>query len=330
MRKSKTMADSNEIKSITILVPVYNEEESLPNLYARVTEEMGKLDYLYDILFIDDGSRDQSVPILNDIIEKDPRVSLIVMRRNFGKSEALGIAFREVKGDVVITMDADLQDEPSEISRFIEKIEEGYDLVSGWKQERKDPLTKVISSKFFNGLTSFLSGIKLHDFNCGFKAYRNEVTKCVDVYGELHRFIPALAHQEGFSVCEIPVKHNAREFGESKYGRLGLKRFINFLLDPINVLLLTKYTKKPIHFFGLAGVSLFFVGFIIGTYLTFIKFYTGTFQGRYPLLMLVGIMIVVGVQLIIAGLLGEMMSKNFVNDEKNARRISKRSGAMYQ
>lgn len=323
--------DKLKIETVTILVPVYNEEESLHNLYKRLKEEIEKLPYTFDILFIDDGSRDTSVQIIRDYIEKDPSISLITMRRNFGKSEALGVAFREAKGDVVITMDADLQDEPSEIGRFIDKIGEGYDLVSGWKQKRKDPLTKVISSKFFNGLTSFLSGIKMHDFNCGFKAYRNEVTKCVDVYGELHRFIPVLAHQEGFRVCEIPVKHNEREFGESKYGKLGLKRFINFLLDPINVLLITRYTKKPIHFFGMIGVVLFFVGFLIGTYLTFLKFTTGSFHERYPLLMLVGVLITVGVQLISVGLLGEMISKSYVsNNQEESKRVSGKIGAMYR
>ncbi len=315
------MSTSYPIDKVSFLIPVYNEEESLPDLYNRLIEEIDKLSLEYEILFIDDGSTDTSVYIIKDLREKDPNIKLIEMRRNFGKSEALGVGFKEVTGDVVITMDADLQDEPQEIPNFLAKIEEGYDLVSGWKKERKDPLTKVISSKFFNTLTSHLSGIHLHDFNCGFKAYRFIVTQNIEVYGELHRFLPALAHQKGFSVGELVVQHNRREFGESKYGKLGLKRFTNFLLDPINVLLLTRYMKKPIHFFGVAGLSSFFIGLILGTYLTILKLTTGTFHNQYPLLMFVIMMIIVGVQLVSLGLIGEMISHMSINLSQDESKV---------
>jgi glycosyltransferase involved in cell wall biosynthesis len=246
------------------------------------------------------------------------------MRRNFGKSEALALGFNSASGDVIITMDADLQDEPEEIPRFITRLEEGYDLVSGWKKHRKDPITKIISSKIFNSVTSLLSGVKIHDFNCGFKAYKREVVENLDVYGELHRFLPALAYQKGFRVDEIEVKHHKREFGQSKYGKFGLRRFTNFLLDPINVLLLTKYSKKPIHFFGVAGLFSFFIGFIFGSYLTILKITTGTFQGHYPLLIFVALLIIVGVQLVSLGLIGEMISQITIKSGRDEGKVKNR------
>lgn len=316
------MNAASTLKKISMVIPVYNEEGALPALTDKILDVLSKMDNPYEILFVDDGSVDSSASIIKHLRTENPHVKLIEMRRNFGKSEALALGFYSVTGDIIITMDADLQDEPEEIPRFITKLEEGYDLVSGWKKNRKDPFTKIISSKVFNAVVSLLSGVKIHDFNCGFKAYRREVVKNLDVYGELHRFLPALAYQKGFKVSEIEVVHHRREFGESKYGKSGFRRFTNFLLDPINVLLLTKYSKKPIHFFGVAGLFSFFVGFIFGLYLTMLKVTTGTFQGHYPLLIFVALLIIVGVQLVSLGLIGEMISQILIksgNDESKVK-----------
>ncbi|MGD9201028.1 MAG: glycosyltransferase family 2 protein [Chitinispirillia bacterium] len=316
--------DAGTLKRISMVIPVYNEEGSLPSLSEKIIEVLSTLKAPYEILFIDDGSTDNSLSIIKNLRKDNPQIKLIEMRRNFGKSDALASGFNCVTGDIIITMDADLQDEPEEIPRFITKLEEGYDLVSGWKKNRKDPITKIISSRVFNSVVSLLSGVKIHDFNCGFKAYRREVVENLDVYGELHRFLPALAHQKGFRVDEIEVKHHRREFGESKYGKYGFRRFANFLLDPINVLLLTKYSKKPIHFFGVAGLFSFFIGFIFGSYLTILKIATGTFQGHYPLLIFVALLIIVGVQLVSLGLIGEMISQIIIKSGKDEGKIKNR------
>ncbi|MBL7086673.1 MAG: glycosyltransferase family 2 protein, partial [Candidatus Cloacimonetes bacterium] len=220
---------------LSFVIPVYNEEKTLKELHQKMLENIGNKNY--EIIFIDDGSNDNSYNILQRIVREDENVKIIKFRRNFGKSAALQIGFDKAKGDIVFTLDADLQDDPDEIPRFIKKINEGYDLVAGWKKHRKDPITKKISSKIFNLITSIIFRLKLHDYNCGFKAYRNEVIKSIHIYGELHRYIPALAKAKGYKICEIPIKHHKRRFGRSKYG---LERFTRGFLDLLTVTMITK------------------------------------------------------------------------------------------
>jgi len=288
--------------NLSFVIPVYNEEQSLQELHEKIVENIK--DYSYEIIFVNDGSTDNSKVILKQMAEVDKNVKVINFRTNFGKSAALQTGFNKAKGKIVFTMDADLQDDPKEIPRFIEKIEEGYDLVSGWKKNRKDPLTKTIPSKFFNLFTSLMFKLKLHDYNCGFKAYKNEVVKSVTIYGELHRYIPALANAQGFSVTEIPVTHHKRKFGKTKYGA---KRFIKGFLDLLTVNLITKYEKSPLYLFGLTGIITTFLGFVISLYLAVSKIFFGVSLSNRPLLFLGILLILVGIQFISIGLIGEFI-----------------------
>lgn len=290
-------------KLISFVIPVYNENESIRLLYEGIMKEVKKGEIAYEILFVDDGSSDSSAEVIRQLIEQDKSVHLISFRKNFGKAMALETGFRNAKGDVVITMDADLQDDPVEIPQFIAKLEEGYDLVSGWKKERHDPLEKRLPSKLFNKVTSMLSGVKLHDFNCGYKAYRREVVDAVDVYGELHRYIPVLAYRKGFRITEIVVHHNKREFGKSKYG---FERYLRGLFDSLTVAFLGKYYDRPMHLFGKAGLLSGIAGGIICVYLLVIKLMGESIGGR-PLLMLGVLLIILGVQMFSIGFLGDMV-----------------------
>jgi glycosyltransferase involved in cell wall biosynthesis len=295
-------------KTISLVIPLLNEEESIEKLHQKITDVLKRNNYYFEIIYIDDGSTDNSFKKIRHLRDNSgDKVKIIQFRRNFGKAAALSAGFKEAECDLIITMDADLQDEPEEIPKMINKIDEGYDLVSGWKQDRKDPKIKLLSSKVFNFTISSLTGIKLHDFNCGFKIYRQEVIKNIDVYGELHRFLPVLAHQKGFKVGEEKVKHNSRQHGISKYGRSGLRRIKNYILDTINIFLITKYSKKPLHFFGNIGLIFFFIGFIIESYLSYLRLATGSIQNHTPLLMLGILLIIIGTQLISLGLLGEII-----------------------
>lgn len=290
-------------KLISFVIPVYNENESIRLLYQGIMKEVqgGGIDC--EILFVDDGSSDSSADVIKALIGQDERVHLISFRKNFGKAMALETGFRNAKGDIVITMDADLQDDPVEIPQFIAKLEEGYDLVSGWKKERHDPLEKRLPSKLFNKVTSMLSGVKLHDFNCGYKAYRREVVDAVDVYGELHRYIPVLAYRKGFRITEIVVHHNKREFGKSKYG---FERYLRGLFDSLTVAFLGKYYDRPMHLFGKAGLLSGIAGVIICVYLLVIKLMGESIGGR-PLLILGVLLIILGVQMFSIGFLGDMV-----------------------
>jgi glycosyltransferase involved in cell wall biosynthesis len=308
--------NENFNKKLSIVIPVFNEMESLEELNSRITKALSGLSFDYEIVYINDGSTDNSFKILKKIKEQNPKIKIIQFRRNFGKSAALDVAFKEASGDLIITMDGDLQDEPTEIINFIKKIEEGYDMISGWKQNRKDPLIKLISSKIFNLTVSKLTGIKLHDFNCGFKIYRKEVIKNIKVYGELHRFLPVLAHEKGFKIGELKIKHNARKFGKSKYGKLGLRRIKNYLLDPINIILLTKYAKKPAHFFGNIGLLSFGLGSVFFLYLTILWLLGHRPIGNRPLLFLGILLIIIGIQLISMGFLGEIITRQNSKKEK--------------
>ena len=247
-------------RKLTIVIPVYNEDESLRPLYAEIMKHIPELDGLigsYELLFVDDGSSDNSVQVIKELAEQDPNIHAIVFRKNFGKAAALQAAFRAADGDIIITMDADLQDDTMELRGFIEKIDEGYDLVSGWKFNRLDPLEKRLPSKLFNKVTCKMSGIKLHDFNCGFKAYRKEVVKSIDVYGEYHRYIPVLAHRKGFKIAELKVHHNKRQFGKSKYG---FERYLRGLFDSMSSSFLLRYYDRPMYFFGKNGLGLSLAG----------------------------------------------------------------------
>jgi glycosyltransferase involved in cell wall biosynthesis len=290
------------------VIPLFNERQSLEELHQGIVQEMQKLGFTYEIIFIDDGSSDGSFDVIRNLRNQDATVKGIRFRRNFGKSMALNEGFRHITGDVIVTMDADLQDDPKEIPRLIDKLNEGYDLVSGWKQERKDPLlSKNLPSKLFNMALRSVSGLKLHDFNCGFKIYRRSVVEKLHLYGELHRFVPALVHAQGYKVAEIPVEHCARRFGKSKFG---LTRFTHGFFDFLTVIFLTKFLKRPMHFFGGVGSLVSAVGFIICAYLTFLWFLDERIGNR-PLLTLGVLLVIVGMQMMTTGLIAEMVNYRY-------------------
>ncbi len=290
---------------VSFVIPAKNEEGSVELLYKKILEVMTQIHKTFEIIFVDDGSTDFTLQKLKLLHRKDQRVKIICLRGNFGKSIALQAGFELAQGKIIFTLDADLQDNPKEIPVFLEKLEKGYDLVSGWKKKRYDPLTKVIPSRIFNFATSFLTGIKVHDTNCGFKAYKREVIENLNLYGELYRFIPVFAAKQNFKVGEIIVAHQARRFGKTKFG---WERNIKGLLDLITVVFLTGYLRRPGHFFGVLGLLSFFFGFIIGLYIAYLRFTTGSIQYRNPLLFLGILLMIIGVQLISTGLLAEMVT----------------------
>ena len=289
---------------ISVVIPLYNEEESLGELFDSLEAVMKGLGVDYEYVFVDDGSVDKSLLILRELFDRSPHVKVLSFRRNHGKSAALSIGFKEARGDVIITMDADLQDDPAEIPALLKKMHEGSDLVSGWKIDRQDPWTKRLPSKFFNSVTRAMSGLKLHDFNCGLKAYRGEVARSISVYGELHRFIPVLAGWEGFRVDEIEVRHFKRKYGHSKYGG---ERFLNGFFDLITVMFITRRALKPLHFFGRISFVLFVIGLI--PQIVFLVQYIGGAALRVRPIMLGGfVLIIVALQIGSIGLLAEMIS----------------------
>lgn len=302
---------------ITVVVPLYNEAESLPELYAWIKRVMEANHFTFEIIFINDGSTDNSWQVIEDFAQADPHVHGIKFRRNYGKSPALYCGFRAAKGRVVITMDADLQDSPDEIPALYHMItDEGYDLVSGYKQKRYDPLSKTLPTKLFNATARKVSGIhNLHDFNCGLKAYRNEVVKHIEVYGEMHRYIPYLAKNAGFSrIGEKVVHHQARKFGKTKFG--GLNRFVNGYLDLLSLWFLNSFGLKPMHVFGFLGSLMFFLGFIACVVVGSVKLvhlYSGTpapLVTHSPYFFIALTMMILGTQLFVAGFLGELISRN--------------------
>jgi len=299
-------------KMVTVVVPLYNEEDSLVELSVALKKVLDGLKCTWEVLFIDDGSTDKSYQKLQEINKINSRFKCLKFKRNYGKSSALQEGFKAAKGDYVITMDADLQDDPEEIPALIAKLNEGYDLVSGWKKVRHDPFIKKHTSKIFNGVTSKMVGLKLHDYNCGLKGYVRDVVKNVKVYGEMHRYIPALAHLSGFKVTEIAVTHHERKYGKTKYG---LSRFFNGLFDLITVLFTTKYIKRPLHLFGFIGVLSFLAGTGILVYLTVLKFFDATPISGRPLFFVAILMAIVGVQFFSIGLIGEMITKTTVEND---------------
>lgn len=299
---------------ISVVVPVFNEEESLPELTHWISRVMSEHSFSYEVILINDGSTDRSWEVIQKLSELNPYLRGLNFTRNYGKSAALDAGFKRAVGDVVITMDADLQDSPEEIPGLYEMIVGGLDVVSGWKKERHDPISKTIPSKFFNGVTRWISGIQLHDFNCGLKAYRNKVVKNIHVYGEMHRYIPLLAKWNGFpKIGEKVVQHQARKYGYSKFG---LERFLNGFLDLISVSFVHRYKKKPMHFFGLLGTISFLTGFMITCWLIFEKVYglSRGFKVRevvdQPLFFLALVAIIIGVQLFVTGFIAELMTSN--------------------
>ena len=301
--------------NISVVIPLFNEEESLPELCAWIDKVMQKNNFTYEVLLIDDGSKDKSWQVVEQISAENRNIKGIKFRRNYGKSAALNVGFAKAIGDVVITMDADLQDSPEEIPTLYNKIAiEGFDLVSGWKAKRYDPLTKTIPTKLFNWAARKASGIYLHDFNCGLKSYKNTVVKSVEVHGEMHRYIPVLAKWAGFSnITEQVVEHQSRKYGVTKFG---VERFVNGFLDLITITFVSRFGKKPMHFFGVLGTLMFMIGFGLFTYITGGKLYAmfatipakniADMSGFYIALTAM----VIGVQLFLAGFIAEMVSRN--------------------
>jgi glycosyltransferase involved in cell wall biosynthesis len=301
--------------NISVVVPLFNEDESLPELCAWIDKVMQKNNFTYEVLLIDDGSKDKSWQVVEKISSENTNIKGIKFRRNYGKSAALNVGFAKAIGDVVITMDADLQDSPEEIPTLYNKIAiEGFDLVSGWKAKRYDPLTKTIPTKLFNWAARKASGIYLHDFNCGLKSYKNTVVKSVEVHGEMHRYIPVLAKWAGFSnITEQVVEHQSRKYGVTKFG---LERFVNGFLDLLTITFVSRFGKKPMHFFGVLGTLMFMLGFGLFTYIGGAKLYAmiaavpaeniANMSGFYIALTAM----VIGVQLFLAGFIAEMVSRN--------------------
>ncbi|MFN4146443.1 MAG: glycosyltransferase family 2 protein [Runella sp.] len=304
----------SEALDISVVIPLFNEEESLPELTSWIERVMDRHGFSYEILLIDDGSTDNSWPVIQKLAVSNEAIKGIRFNRNYGKTAALQTGFQAVQGSVVITMDADLQDSPDEIPELYRMItEEGYDLVSGWKQKRYDPPSKTIPTKLFNAVTRKISGVSLHDFNCGLKAYKQRVVKNITLYGEMHRYIPVVAKWNGFrKIGEKVVQHQARKYGHTKFG---LERFVNGFLDLLSITFVHRFSKAPMHFFGLWGTLSFLVGFAITFYLIFKKIYLIFLNEPYrnvtdnPLFYLALVAIVIGVQLFLAGFIGEMMVK---------------------
>jgi glycosyltransferase involved in cell wall biosynthesis len=302
---------------ISIVVPLYNEEESLPELMSWIDRVMQAHSFTYEVVMIDDGSRDKSWTVIEHLSTLYPTLRGVKFSRNYGKSAALNVGFGEAQGDVVVTMDADLQDSPDEVPELYRMIiQDGYDLVSGWKQKRYDPITKTIPTKLYNWAARATSGIdNLHDFNCGLKSYRNEVVKSVEIYGEMHRYIPILAKRAGYDrIGEKIVQHQARKYGVTKFG---LERFLFGLLDLLSVSFMTRFSKRPMHLFGGLGVLCFLLGFLITIYLTVAKFAFAVYRMTERPLFYIGLLaIIVGVQLFVAGFLAELVSRS-ASDRNN-------------
>ena len=298
---------------ITIVIPLYNEEDSIPHLHEALDAAIANYGQPAEVIIIDDGSRDRSFALLKEIAQRDPRFTIIRFRRNFGQTAAFAAGFAQARGEFVITMDADLQNDPMDIPLLMAKADEGYDIVSGWRKHRQDRwLDRKLPSMLANRLISNVTDVRLHDYGCSLKVYRTEVLKQVRLYGELHRFIPALASQVGATVTEVPVNHRARQFGRSKYG---ISRTIRVMLDLITVWFLGTYSTRPIHVFGTLGLASMGLGGLFGLYLTFIKLFLGESIGNRPLLQLAILLVVIGVQLVTMGLLGEMITRTYYESQ---------------
>jgi glycosyltransferase involved in cell wall biosynthesis len=314
-RKDEPMKDA---VGLSIVIPLFNEEESVKPLYTQIKEALEPMQQSYEVIIVDDGSTDRSFELLRGLHAQDKRLKVIRFRRNFGQTAAFAAGFEHAQGRVVVTMDADLQNDPADIPRLLEKLEEGYDVVSGWRVERWKSawLTRRLPSMAANRLISETTGVHLHDYGCSLKAYRSEVVKNINLYGELHRFIPAMASWMGVSVAEIPVHYRSRQFGSSKYG---MSRTIKVILDLLTVRFLLSYSTRPIHIFGALGLAMSGVGGILGLYLSVVKLVLGEDIGNRPLLLLAILLMVLGVQMITMGLLGELVVRTY--HESQGKRI---------
>lgn len=309
---------------ISFVIPLFNEEESLPELEAWIRRVMEANTFSYEIVFVDDGSRDRSWQVIEQLLDQNPKIRAIKFRRNYGKSAALNSGFQLAAGDVVITLDADLQDSPDEAPELYRMIsEEGWDLVSGWKKKRYDPIAKTVPSKFFNWVTRRISKISLHDFNCGLKAYKREVVKTIEIYGEMHRYIPLLAKWAGFTkITEKVVEHRPRKYGVTKFG---WERFVNGFLDLLSITFVGKFGKRPMHFFGSMGALSFFAGFVILVYLSIAKLiYSEYGIAERPLFFFGILAIIIGAQLFVTGFLAELVARNAPH--RNAYVVEKEIG----
>ena len=304
--------------TISVVAPAFDEERSVALLFEELQAALDPLDAPWEVVFVDDGSTDGTFAALTRLHDANENVRVVRLRRNFGKSAALAAGFEQVRGDVVVTIDADLQDDPAEIPRLLAKLDEGFDLVSGWKSRRRDPWTRRVLSRVFNRLASAVSGLTLHDVNCGLKAYRAEVVHDLRIYGELHRFLPVLAHERGYRVAELPVNHRPRNHGRSRYG---LERYLRGFLDLLTVSLVGRYRHRPLHLFGGIGLVLGAIGTVVLAYLTVLKV-AGEAIGHRPLLILGVLLVVVGLQLFSLGLLGEMIRS--LHEERAGQRERER------
>jgi len=299
---------------ISVVIPVFNEEGSVGELARRLIDVLSGMGTTWEVIFVDDGSRDRTVEILREVNRLEPRVKLVRFRRNFGQTAALAAGFDFAAGEVIVTMDGDLQNDPADIPRLVEKIGEGFDLVNGWRVKRRDTfLTRRLPSMAANALISFITGVKLHDYGCTLKAFRHEVAKSVSLYGELHRFIPAIASGMGVEVAEIPVNHHPRTTGTSKYG---LFRTVKVLLDLITVKFLLSYSTRPIHVFGLIGLASGALGVGLGGWLSYQKLFQGVALSNRPLLFLAILLVIVGVQFVTMGLLAELQTRIYHESQK--------------
>lgn len=303
----------SERVDVSIVVPVFNESENLERLHLAIHEMLATLDRRSEVIFIDDGSTDDSYATLRRLAERDPRVKVIRFRRNFGQTAAFAAGFELARGATIVTLDADLQNDPADIPALLDQIDTGYDIVSGWRVGRQDALfTRRVPSTIANSLISFVTGVKLHDYGCSLKAYRREVVENIRLYGEMHRFIPAVASGLGVRIAEVPVHHSARQFGRSKYG---ISRTIRVLLDLLTVKFLLQYMTRPLHVFGLPGMVCLAAGIAIGTYLSSLRLFFGEGLADRPLLLLAVVLTLLGVQFIIMGLLGEVVVRTYYESQ---------------
>jgi len=310
IKNIKTLASIQRVE-ISVVIPLLNEEHTLVELAGKIADSLQGRDF--EIIFVDDGSMDRSWEILSKLSRDYSFVKAIRFRRNYGKSDALQAGFTAARGKYVVSMDADLQDDPYEIPGLIELLEQGNDMVSGWKKKRFDPISKTVPSRFFNAVTRLTTGIQLHDFNCGLKAYRKEVTDSIYLYGEMHRYVPLLAKWKGFDkIEEKVVKHHPRKYGKTKFG---ISRFLNGFLDLITLLFVNRYKRRPMHFFGSVGILFLLIGGLISAYLSYVKIFMGQPLSNRPLLFLGILLILVGVQFFSIGFLGEMINRWHVRSQ---------------
>jgi dolichol-phosphate mannosyltransferase len=315
MEASKMSAQqSNTISAdwppkISVVVPIYNEVDSIPQLIEAISSTFKPTNTTYEIICVDDGSKDGSRQLLKDIAEQRTDLRAILLRRNYGQTPAMAAGFEYARGEIIVTMDGDLQNDPTDIPRAIAKLEEGYDLVSGWRQKRQDDaLTRLLPSKIANWIIRGVTDVQLHDYGCSLKAYRREIVADMNLYGELHRFLPALASIEGAKITEIPVLHHPRKYGKSKYG---LSRTFRVILDLMTIFFMKKFLTRPMHVFGLFGILSMFLGTALGLYLTFLKLGLGQAIGQRPLLMLAVLLLLTGIQLFCLGILAEIMMRTY-------------------